>query len=95
MAKPLVDSGIGWARWHDGVDLRQASPIDGIKSTRIPVLLIRGLADGKTLPENSKRLAAANHAVVLWLVAGSGHADAWKTAPADFESRVTGWFSTH
>lgn len=95
IATPLVDSGMIWARWHDGIDLRQASPIGALRSARVPVLLIHGLADDKTSPDNSRRLAAANPAVQLWLVPGSGHADAWKTAPAEFEARVNGWFSTH
>jgi uncharacterized protein len=92
---PFVESGMTWARWHDGIDLREASAADGLKSTKVPVLLIHGLADEKTSPDNSRRLAALNPAVQLWLVPGSHHADAWTTAPAEFESRVTGWFSPH
>ena len=95
VAVPFVESGIVWARWHDGVDLRQASPADGLRATQVPVLLIHGLEDNRTSPDNSRRLAAINPANPLWLVPGSGHADAWTTAPAEFESRVSGWFSTH
>jgi pimeloyl-ACP methyl ester carboxylesterase len=95
IAAPFVQSGIAWVRYRDGIDLRNASPADGLISTKVPVLLIHGLADNKTSPENSRRLAAVNPAVQLWLVPGSGHADAWQTAPTEFESRVTGWFSTH
>lgn len=95
VAIPFVDSGLAWARWRDGVDLRQASPADGLKSSKVPVLLIHGLEDDKTSPENSRHLASTNPAVQLWLVPGSGHADAWKTARSEFESRVNEWFSTH
>ncbi len=95
IAFPFVESGMVWARWHDGIDLRQASAATGLKSTRIPVLLIHGLMDNKTSPDNSRRLAALNPGARLWLVSGSRHADAWKTAPPEFEARVTGWFSTH
>jgi uncharacterized protein len=95
IAFPFVESGMAWARWHDGIDLRQASAADGLQSTKVPVLLIHGLADNKTSPDNSRRLAALNPAAQLWLVPGSHHADAWRTAPAEFESRVTGWFDTH
>lgn len=95
IATPLVDSGMDWARWHDGIDLRQASPLEGLAATRVPVLLIHGLADDRTSPDNSRRLAAADPGAQLWLVPGSGHADAWKTVPAEFEARVSGWFSTH
>ncbi len=95
IAAPFVTSGIAWARWHDGIDLRRASPADGLRSTHVPVLLVHGLADNKTSPDNSRRLAALNPAVQLWLVPGAGHADAWTTSRAEFESRVNGWFSTH
>ena len=98
IAAPLVDSGLVWARWKDSIDLRRASPADGLKSTTVPVLLIHGLADDKTSPENSERLAAlhpGNPNLQLWLVPNSHHADAWKTAGSEFESRVTGWFDTH
>ena len=95
IAFPFVESGMAWARWHDGIDLRQASAADGLKSTQVPVLLIHGLEDEKTSPANSRRLATLNPAAQVWLVPGSHHADAWRTAPAEFESRVTGWFSTH
>ncbi len=97
ISSPFVSAGMDWARWHDGVDLRQASAAAGLKSTRVPVLLIHGLEDHKTSPENSRRLVAAagsnGTSVRLWLVPGSGHADAWKTAPAEFESRVIAWFT--
>jgi len=95
IAGPFVDSGIAWARWHDGIDLRRASPTTGLRNTTVPVLLIHGLADDRTSPDNSRRLAAANPAVQLWLVPGSGHTAAWRTAKTEFETRVTGWFSTH
>ena len=95
MAGPFVDSGMIWARWRDGVDLRQASAAAGVRSTRTPILLIHGLADEKTSPDNSRRLAAIDPGVQLWLVPGSHHADAWKTAPAAFESRVLAWFRNH
>jgi pimeloyl-ACP methyl ester carboxylesterase len=92
---PFVESGIAWARWRDGIDLQKASAAEGLQATKVPVLLIHGLADDKTSPANSRRLAALNPAVQVWLVPGSHHADAWTTARPEFESRVTGWFSTH
>ncbi len=74
---PLVDSGLAWTRWRDGIDLRKASPADGVRFTPVPVLLIHGLADGKTSPDNSRRLAALNPSVNLWLGnTGFSHTDA-------------------
>ena len=95
VATPFVESGIAWARWHDGIDLRKASAAEGLESSKVPVLLIHGLADTKTSPDNSRRLATSNPLARLWLVPGSGHADAWKTTPAEFESRVMAWFETY
>jgi pimeloyl-ACP methyl ester carboxylesterase len=95
IAGPFAESGIGWVRYHYGIDLRQADPRGALQSTRVPVLLIHGLSDDKTSPDNSRRLAAMNPSAQLWMVPGSGHANAWKTARAEFESRVGGWFSTH
>ena len=95
IAFPFVESGLAWARWHDGTDLRNASAAAGVKYTKVPVLLVHGLLDDKTSPDNSRRLAALDPAAQLWLVPGSHHADAWRAAPSEFEARVTGWFSTH
>jgi len=98
IARPLVASGLIWARWKDSIELRRASPADGLRSTAVPVLLVHGLADDKTSPENSRRLAVlrpGNPDLQLWLVPNSHHADAWKTATSEFETRVTGWFDTH
>jgi dipeptidyl aminopeptidase/acylaminoacyl peptidase len=92
VAGPFVESGMIWARLRDGVDLRKASAADGLRVTATPVLLIHGLLDDRTSPDNSRRLAAMHPAAQLWLVPGSHHADAWAIARADFESRVLAWF---
>lgn len=95
VAAPFVESGITWARWHRGIDLRLASPAAGMRGTITPVLLIHGQLDDKTSPDNSRRLAGlAGPKVKLWVVPGSKHADAWRTVKEEFESRVLGWFST-
>ena len=97
VAGPFVESGMLWARLRDGVDLRNASAADGLRFTTTPVLLIHGLSDDRTSPENSRRLAEVNRTaqpslVQLWLVPGSHHADAWATAQTAFEARVLAWF---
>jgi hypothetical protein len=92
VAGPFVESGMIWARFHDGVDLRRASPAEGITSTTTPILLIHGLLDDRTSPENSRRLAAMHPGMQLWLVPGGHHADAWATARTAFEARVLAWF---
>lgn len=92
LAGPVVFSGLTWTRLRYGIDLRRASPIDAVRKSHVPILLIHGLADHLTSPENSRRIASANSAVALWLVPGAGHTAAWITAPRDFESLVPGWF---
>ncbi len=93
LAEPIVFSGLSWTRWRYGIDLRQAAPINAVRRARVPILLIHGLADDRTSPENSRRMAAANPVVELWLVPGAGHTAAWETAPREFESRVPAWFA--
>ncbi len=95
VAGPFVASGIAWARWRRGFDLRDASPAEGLRRTHTPTLLIHGAEDNKTSPENSERLARIGGPnVVLWIVPGAHHADAWSTVKKEFETRVLGWFST-
>ncbi len=95
IASPLVASGIEWTRWRYAIDLNSASPADGLRNTKVPVLLIHGRADNKTAPANSQQLAAIDPAAQLWLVPNSGHADAWKVAKEEFEDRVLAWFANH
>jgi dipeptidyl aminopeptidase/acylaminoacyl peptidase len=95
LAEPVVWSGLAWTRWRYGIDLRRTSSTDAVRRTRVPVLLIHGLADDRTSPENSRRIAAANRSAELWLVPGAGHTGVWATAPREFESRVPGWFAAH
>lgn len=95
LAGPVVWSGLAWTRWRYGVDLRETSSADAVRKTRVPVLLIHGLADNSTSPENSRRIAATNPSAELWLVPGAGHTGIWATSPREFESRVPGWFAAH
>lgn len=93
LAYPIVVSGFASTRWRYGVDLRHPSPIEAVRRTHTPILLIHGLADHRTSPDHSRRLAAANPSVQLWLVPNAGHTAAWTTAPREFESRVLQWFA--
>ncbi|MEP6715097.1 MAG: alpha/beta fold hydrolase [Terriglobia bacterium] len=93
---PLVDSGIFWAHVRYSTDLGKASALEAVRHTHTPILLIHGLADDKTSPENSRELQAANPSdVQLWLVPGSHHADAWATTGKQFETRVLNWYREH
>ena len=91
-----AEIGFLYARWRYGVDLRRANPVDAVKSSTVPVLLIHGEEDVNILPWHSRTLAQADpvHAQ-LWLVPGAGHCGAVGVAPDEFWSRVLGFFARH
>ncbi|HZQ55065.1 MAG TPA: alpha/beta fold hydrolase [Bryobacteraceae bacterium] len=93
-AAVLVKEGFVYVRLRYGVDLSKARPDLFIRQTHVPILLIHGLSDRETDPQNSERLLRANPAAVqLWLVPGAKHTGAYATAPREFERRVLGWFA--
>jgi len=91
-----AEIGFLYARWRYGVDLRRANPVDAVKSSIVPVLLIHGEEEINILPWHSRTLAQADpvHAQ-LWLVPGAGHCGAVGVAPDEFWSRVLGFFARH
>jgi uncharacterized protein len=89
-------NGKWYARAVYGLDLDAASPLQAIRRSRTPTLLIHGLDDDQTPPAHSRRLAAANPAhTELWLVPGIGHASSYSADPAAYRQKVLAWFSTH
>lgn len=94
-AKAVISSGLVYARFFDGLDLRQVSPVKTIAWTATPILLIHGLRDFRTPPSQSRELAAANPHDPLWLVPNAGHCGASAAAPVEFRRRVLGWFEDH
>ena len=95
VARIVVTSGLFYARIFDGLGLANVSPVIDIERAATPVLLVHGLADERTPPENSIALALANRANALWLVSGAGHTEASSKAPAEFRTRVLNWFTSH
>jgi pimeloyl-ACP methyl ester carboxylesterase len=92
----FVESGMLWARMRYSTDLDKASAVDAVRRTHVPILLIHGMRDEKTSPENSRELQAANpSSTQLWLIPSGHHADAWETTGKQFESRVIDWFREH
>jgi uncharacterized protein len=85
-----------YARWFYGIDLLQANPVEALKQTTIPILLIHGEDDINVLPQHSRVLVQANPAhAQLWLVRGAGHGGAVTVAPREFWSRVLGFLAAH
>jgi uncharacterized protein len=85
-----------YVRWRYGVDLSQANPLDALKSSTIPVLLIHGKKDVNILPRHSLILARANpDHTQLWLVPEARHGGAAAVAPQEFWFRVLRFLTDH
>jgi fermentation-respiration switch protein FrsA (DUF1100 family) len=95
IAKAVVSSAVIYARWIDGLDLRQVSPVTAIAHASTPILLIHGLSDDRTPAWNSQKLASANPRDPLWLVPDAGHTGATAAEPEEFRRRVLSWFAEH
>jgi uncharacterized protein len=92
---PAVTAGFVYAQVRYGVDLEQASPADAVAGTRVPILLIHGLADDNLPPRHSERIKEGNPTVVLWEPRNAGHCGAASAEPEEYERRVVGWFDEH
>jgi pimeloyl-ACP methyl ester carboxylesterase len=91
-----TEIGLLYARWRYGIDLQQSKPVDAVKSSMIPVLLIHGEEDINILPRHSRMLAQADPAhAQLWLVPGAAHCGAAGIARDEFWSRVLVFFAQH
>jgi dipeptidyl aminopeptidase/acylaminoacyl peptidase len=96
LGRPIIASAWCYARVRYGINLLQPSPLEALKRSSVPALLIHGTADQNISPRHSMLLAkAAPDHVQLWLVPGAGHTGAWIAAPQEFETRVVGWFDGH
>jgi hypothetical protein len=91
----LVQNSMTYARFRYGIDLRQVLPIESIRRTTTPILLVHGLRDSRTPYWHSQALARANANCVLWLVPNAEHTGAYATTPTEFGYRVLGWFAGH
>ena len=93
---PVVEPALVYARLRYGINLYEASPIDSVRRSRTPVLLIHGTADTNIPIEHSRRLHDASPSTTgLWEIPGAGHVAAWSTAGTQFEQRVVNWFANH
>ena len=92
---PAVQFAFIYGRLAYNLNLDKVSPVRAVVSTRVPVLLIHGLADHNISIRHLRLIQAANPIVERWEVPGAAHCGALTTAPQDFEQRVVGWFSQH
>ncbi len=94
VGQPVILTARAYARLRYGIDLLQPSPLEAIRHSRVPILLIHGAEDRSINPRHAAMLAAAGTGhVQLWLVPRAWHTGAWSVAHDEFEARVLGWFS--
>jgi pimeloyl-ACP methyl ester carboxylesterase len=95
LLRPAVEAGLLYARIRYGADLAGVSPQRAVASSRVPVMLIHGLADSNLAPANSERIREADSRVELWEPEGAEHCGASSAAPVEYERRVVDWFRNH
>jgi dipeptidyl aminopeptidase/acylaminoacyl peptidase len=96
LARPVIWSAVIYARLRYGIDLFQPNPLEAVRHSITPVLLIHGTDDRSIAPFHSQLIAqAAPDHVQLWLVPNAGHTMAWAAAHQEFERRVLAWFALH
>ena len=96
LGRPAIWSAEIYARLRYGIDLLRPSPLEAVKHSTVPVLLIHGEEDKSIAPFHSQFIAnAAPGHVQLWLVPHAGHTMAWAAAHQEFETRLLGWFGSH
>lgn len=94
--RPAIELAFLYGRMTRGVNLASASPEESVARSRLPILLIHGLADDNIPAQQSEMIRARNPAnVTLWEVPNAGHCGAASAMPEEFNSRVISWFALH
>jgi len=91
----LVRNSMTFAKYRYGFDLGQVSPVESMRRTSTPTLLIHGLQDSRTPYWHSQALAQSSVQSELWLVPSAEHTGACSAAPIEFRRRVLRWFAGH
>jgi len=94
-SRVIVTSGMLYAKERFGLDFARVTPVNAMRQTKTPVLLIHGLEDDRTPFGHSQQLARANAAAALWLVPHAAHVHASSADPGGFRRRVLDWFARH
>jgi dipeptidyl aminopeptidase/acylaminoacyl peptidase len=92
---PFIEMGMIYARLRYGTDLSRISPVESIRGSRVPILLIHGTADRVVPVAHSRLLKEASPSAMLWEVENARHVRAWNVQPLEYERRVLTWFQTH
>ncbi|MFN7923697.1 MAG: alpha/beta fold hydrolase [Bryobacteraceae bacterium] len=92
---PLIEPGFIYARVRYGVDLASISPLEAVRKTKSPILLIHGTADRTVPVEHGRLLHREGPTTELWEVEGARHVRAWNLVPEEYERRVLEWMKRH
>ena len=95
-ATPLVEAALAYTRLRYGLPIGLANPLDAVRTTRVPVLVIEDGDDDRMPAGDPARLAAANpRLVTVWHVAGARHVRAWAAEPDEYPRRVLAFLAAH
>ena len=77
-----------------GIDIASVSPAGALAGADTRALVIHGELDEKVPPFHAAILARAGSVPGsnVWIAAGSGHAEAYRTHPEEYVARVTAFF---
>ncbi|NLR90826.1 alpha/beta hydrolase [Flammeovirga agarivorans] len=92
----FVDTTSLLAKIRAGFYFADASPIKGIRQSKVPVLFIHGKADTYIPMEMSQELydAKSQGAKFIWFVDKAEHARSITTAPVEYEKKVMNYIHT-
>lgn len=94
LLRPIVSGWINSAEKEGGFKVDDVSPEKAVAARPFAILLIAGKKDKNLPPRYSERIwKAAIGSKDLWLVPSAGHTQALGREPAEFEKRVTAFFS--
>jgi hypothetical protein len=96
IAWPLVQLARIWGLVFLHADLADAAPMEALRRSTVPVLLVHGERDSQIPSWHSGRMREARPAnTTLWLVPAAGHGQASAAAAGEYERRVRAFFREH
>ena len=89
LAPPVAAALVAQARPRIGVPADSLRPVDALRRTWTPVLVMGGAEDAYTPPAETRALfEAARGPKALWIVPDVGHGDLYDAAPDEYRRRV-------
>lgn len=89
---PFVQLTRVYSRIFFGVDTKDVSPKDSIKSINKPVLIIHGGKDGQIPVDEANILHNANKDTKLWIAENADHGETYALNKDEYEKRVFDFF---